>query len=309
MGESGGCEPEFALKYTRRTVGMTDGEDTYYDVYCKAATEYMQIHNTTVLPEWFVGSSDIAWIDRVLTQGAMQAHVDTAISSTVNLPQSATQDDIAQLYLEAWKQGCKGITIFRDGCKRLGILTTDSSNKIAHEDAEPNIAWGTVINTSDELVGMKRKLTSGCGNLHVMAYFDPESGDLREVFLSKGSTGGCQNFMIGLSRMISMLCRAGVDVYTIKDQLDSCGVCPSYAIRRATKGDTSVGSCCPMAIGNALIDMYEEMNGKQKIAQKSTEKVNTKPISDYTKCPECGAELRTEGGCRSCPSCGFSYCH
>lgn len=81
---------------------------------------------------------------------------------------------------------------------------------------------------------------------------------MQEVYLNKGSTGGCSNYMTGLSRTLSLLCRAGVDVYTIKDQLDSTGACPSYAVRSATKHDTSKGSCCPMAIGNALVEMYEE---------------------------------------------------
>ena len=65
--------------------------------------------------------------------------------------------------------------------------------------------------------------------------------------------------MIGLSRMISISARAGIDIYTIIDQLNSTGNCPSYSVRRATRGDTSKGSCCPMAVGNALLDMYDEV--------------------------------------------------
>ena len=67
-----------------------------------------------------------------------------------------------------------------------------------------------------------------------MAFFDPETGALLETYLSKGSTGGCNNFMIGLSRMISIAARAGIDIYTIIDQLNSTGNCPSYAVLRYT---------------------------------------------------------------------------
>ena len=95
LNESGGCEPEFALKYTRRTIGMTEGQDTYFDVYCKAAREYMAFTGKHELPDYFVSSSDIPWEARIATQAAMQRHVDTAISSTVNLPESATCEDIA----------------------------------------------------------------------------------------------------------------------------------------------------------------------------------------------------------------------
>lgn len=188
LGESGGCEPEFALKYTRRTVGMTDGEDTYHDVYCKSAQEYMTLHNTHTLPEYFVSSADINWKDRVMTQAIMQNHVDTAISSTVNMPQSATKEDVAQMYLLAWKTGCKGITMFRDGCKRLGILTT---NSFQEKEEEKSLPRGEIISCSDNLIGMKRRLTTGCGSLHCTAWFDPQTGDLMEIYLNKGSTGGC----------------------------------------------------------------------------------------------------------------------
>ena len=317
LGESGGCEPEFALKYTRRTVGMTDGEDTYYDVYCKAAKEYMDANHTDILPDCFVGSADIPWQNRVLTQAIMQNHVDTAISSTVNMPNSATKEDIAHMYLLAWSTGCKGITMFRDGCKRLGILTTDNSDK----DTDKNdmqtyeLPRGAIIECSSDLVGKKRKLTTGCGSLRVLAFFDPYDGSLQEAYFNKGSTGGCASFMTGLSRTVSLLCRAGVDIMTIKDQLDSTGACPSYAARTATRHDTSTGSCCPMAIGNALVDMYKEM--QQDIGdneeENSADAIISKPaqvqrIESNDKCPECGSVLEHVGGCDLCKNCGFTHC-
>lgn len=317
LGESGGCEPEFALKYTRRTVGMTDGEDTYYDVYCKAAKEYMDANHTDILPDYFVGSADIPWQNRVLTQAAMQNHVDTAISSTVNMPNSATKEDIAHMYLLAWSTGCKGITMFRDGCKRLGILTTDNSDKYTDKNDTQTyeLPRGAIIECSSDLVGKKRKLTTGCGSLHVLAFFDPYDGSLQEAYFNKGSTGGCASFMTGLSRTVSLLCRAGVDIMTIKDQLDSTGACPSYAARTATRHDTSPGSCCPMAIGNALVDMYKEM--QQDIGdneeENSADAIISKPtqvqrIESNDKCPECGSVLEHVGGCDLCKNCGFTHC-
>ncbi len=317
LGESGGCEPEFALKYTRRTVGMTDGEDTYYDVYCKAAKEYMDANHTDILPDYFVGSADIPWQNRVLTQAIMQNHVDTAISSTVNMPNSATKEDIAHMYLLAWSTGCKGITMFRDGCKRLGILTTNNSEKSTDENETKHyeLPRGAIIECSSDLVGKKRKLTTGCGSLHVLAFFDPYDGSLQEAYFNKGSTGGCANFMTGLSRTVSLLCRAGVDIMTIKDQLDSTGACPSYAARTATRHDTSPGSCCPMAIGNALVDMYNEM--QQYIGNNEEENsadiiinepTKIQKIESSDKCPECGSVLEHVGGCDLCKNCGFTHC-
>lgn len=303
LGESGGCEPEFALKYTRRTVGMTDGEDTYYDVYCKAAREYMEVNNTQELPDYFVGSADISWKSRVLTQAAMQKHVDTAISSTVNLPNSATKDDIAQMYLLAWTTGCKGITMFRDGCKRLGILTTGNKKE---ETSHKELKRGEIMKCADDLIGKKRKIINGCGSTHVLGFFEPVYGDLVEVFFTKGSLGGCSNYMVGLSRMVSLACRAGVSINDIQDQLNSTGACPSYAIRTATKHDTSKGACCPMAIGNALMDMWKEVQEELGYLEEPKKK---KPQKPGERCPECGAILEHSGGCDICKECGYSHCN
>ena len=302
LGESGGCEPEFALKYTRRTVGMTDGEDTYYDVYCKAAREYMEVNNTKELPDYFVGSADISWQSRVLTQATMQKHVDTAISSTVNMPNSATKDDIAHMYLLAWSTGCKGITMFRDGCKRLGILTTgNKKEEISHKE----LKRGEIMKCADDLIGKKRKIINGCGSTHVLGFFEPVYGDLVEVFFTKGSLGGCSNYMVGLSRMVSLACRAGVSINDIQDQLNSTGACPSYAIRTATKHDTSKGACCPMAIGNALMDMWKEVQEELGYLEESNKK--KKQLGEL--CPECGAVLEHSGGCDICKECGYSHCN
>lgn len=304
LGESGGCEPEFALKYTRRTVGMTDGEDTYYDVYCKAACEYMEINNTKELPDYFVGSADISWQSRVLTQAVMQKHVDTAISSTVNMPNSATKDDIAHMYLLAWSSGCKGITMFRDGCKRLGILTTE--NKKEEETSYKELKRGEIMKCADDLIGKKRKIINGCGSTHVLGFFEPVYGDLVEVFFTKGSLGGCSNYMVGLSRMVSLACRAGVSINDIQDQLNSTGACPSYAIRTATKHDTSKGACCPMAIGNALMDMWKEVQEELGYLEEPKKKKSQK-LGE--RCPECGAVLEHSGGCDICKECGYSHCN
>lgn len=315
LGETGGCEPEFAISYTRRTVGLTDNEDHYYKVYCKSAREYMAMHNLTdedELPSYFVGSADIDPFRRVEIQSIMQHHVDTAISSTVNLPEDATLSLMERIYLDAWRYGLKGLTIFRNNCKKVGILTTGSNTENTQEEPIKKLERGDIIVASDNVIGLKRKLMTGCGSLHCTAFFDPESGDLLETYLSKGSTGGCLNSLTGLSRMISLAARSGVAIEDIADQLDSTGVCPSYAVRSATKKDTSKGSCCPVAIGKALMDMYYEMQASiSNYVSNST--TNNEPMSQQNYngpvCPECGEPLIFEGGCNICKNCGYSKCN
>ena len=317
LGISGGIEPIFAKSYRRKTESLHGGTQ-YYDVLTPIYKDYAEKHGLTIndeFPEWFVDSSEINYNKRIEMQSAWQKGIDASISSTVNLPNSATIEDVKNIYLNAWKCGLKGITVYRAGCKREGVLVSEATTENKTLLKDEDLPRGFIVDCTEELVGKKRKLITGCGSLHVLAYFNPINGSLQEVYFNKGSTGGCANFMTGLSRMVSLLCRAGVDIISIKDQLDSTGVCPSYATRTATKHDTSRGSCCPMAIGNALLDMWNEMQSEvtdvtdymsDEHPSNDNGSVLTKPV--YSKCPECGEPLAREGGCVQCKSCGWSKC-
>lgn len=315
LGVSGGIEPIFANYYTRKTESL-HGEDHYYKVYTPIVSDYMKKHNIEReedLPDFFITAKDLNHSERIKMQKTWQECIDASISSTINLPYEATPEDVFNIYVEAWKSGLKGITVFRDGCRRASILSTETSKEESKDNVATNgLARGEIIVASDKVVGKKRKLTTGCGSLHVTAFFDSKTGDLMETYLSKGSSGGCNNYMIGLSRMMSIAARAGCNINNIVDQLDSCGVCPSYAVRKATKHDTSKGSCCPMAVGNALLDMWKEMQEElaNKPVQNSTEIIDKKADNTVNshKCPECGEPITHEGGCNICKSCGWSKC-
>lgn len=310
---STGCEPIFAKSYQRKTESLNDGEEKYYTVYAGIIQDYFDVTGKKEVPDLFVESHDINWQDRIDLQAVLQKHVDTAISSTVNLKHDVSVDEVELLYLYAWQKGLKGVTIFRDGCARVGILTTQDTKQEENKPTE-ELPRGYILKADDNCIGKKRTLRTGCGTLHCEAFFDPDTGDLLETYFSKGSTGGCNNFMIGLSRMISLAARGGVDIYSIIDQLNSAGACPSYAVRSATKHDTSKGSCCPVAIGNALLDMYNEMQSEVNDDFEPKNKVNKikpvvkKEITDAPKCPQCGEDLVFEGGCVACKSCGWSKC-
>lgn len=315
IGVSGGIEPIFANYYERTTKSLY-GKDVKYKVYTPIVKQYMDEHNIkddNQLPQYFVTSSDIPVYSRINMQAVWQKHIDASISSTVNLPNEATIEDVENLYMYAWKNGLKGITVYRAGCAREGILVaTPKKEKTPIVEEKPILKRGDIIECSADLIGRKDKIISGCGSLHVLAFFNPIDGALMEVYLSKGSTGGCSLFMVGLSRTISLLCRAGVNIFDIVDQLDSTGVCPSYAVRRATKHDTSPGSCCPMAIGKKLLEMYQEVQielfGEEDKKENKKNKKPVKVIPSKALCPECGEPLIFEGGCNSCKNCGYSKC-
>ena len=314
LGISGGIEPIFANYYTRKTESL-HGHDEYYKVYTPIVKKYMEEHNLkddSELPDYFVTAHDLDYKQRIDMQSVWQTHIDASISSTINVSNDFTIEQVEDLYMYAWQKGLKGVTIYRDGCKRSGILTTNDDSK-TEEKSDDTLKRGMIIRANDNCIGKKRTLQTGCGSLHCTAFFDPDTGDLLETYFSKGSSGGCQNFMVGLSRMISLAARGGIDIFSIVDQLKSSGTCPSYAVRTATKHDTSRGSCCPVAIGNALIDMYKEI--MSEISDEEIQDVDVvhhkKAVSkspSTTRCPECGGTLVFEGGCNTCKDCGWSKC-
>lgn len=320
LGISGGIEPVYANYYERKTESL-HGTDVYYKVYTKIVEDYMKQFSLTSdkdLPDYFVTAMTLDYRQRIDMQAIWQNHIDASISSTVNVPNSFTVEETESLYTYAFEQGLKGITIFRDGCKRVGILNTKETKTVTAGDG---LKRGEILLVTDDVIGKKRKLITGCGSLHCIALFDPHTGALLETYLSKGSTGGCNNFMVGLSRMISISARGGISIETIVDQLNSSGSCPSYTARKVTRKDTSKGACCPMAVGKALMDMYKEMQAELAQKQQANETVKVKkapkpkavPVTESseikTYCPECGEPLNFEEGCNICKNCGWSKCH
>lgn len=310
LGISGGLEPIFELSYNRKTESLHN-EEKIYKVYTPIVKEFMEkfnLQDESELPDYFVTSMNLNYQERIAMQGIWQKHIDASISSTVNVPEEFAIEQVEDLYMKAWEMGLKGVTIFRNNCERVGILTTEKDE----DDIEYILERGSIIQTSDDLIGRKRKAMTGCGSLHIQAYFDPGTGELMEVFLDKGSSGGCAGYMVGLSRLISLSARGGIPLESILDQLNSVPACPSYVARTISKQDTSKGNCCPIAISKKLIEMQKEIWDQLGIeedlvvdvCQDKTVKIKT--IKYH--CPECGEELRFEGGCNTCPSCGYSKC-
>lgn len=341
---SGGIEPLFATHYNRVTKSL-NGEDTTYTVYPKVikdviASKYGKCVDVSDIDlsseESIITAHDIPYYDRLKVQSVWQRFIDAAISSTVNLKEDVTPDDIYDLYITAWELGLKGVTVFRDNCYRKAILTTNDKEEkeepvnVVEEpvnDTKTTLKRGEVIPISDKCYGLKKTLTTGCGTLHLESFYDIETDELRECFLSKGSTGGCNSFMVAVSRLISLAARAGVPSYKIIDQLKSAGTCPSYAVRKATMGDVSIGSSCPCAVGYALEELGkiitendEPTNDKIEISSLGSKLM--KPVNEaeeklwskfgptiFEECPKCGehAVFRTNG-CITCSSCGYTKC-
>lgn len=322
LGVSGGIEPVYANYYTRKTESL-HGHDKYYKVYTPIVERYMKEHNITddtMLPDFFVTAQDLEYKNRIKMQAIWQDHIDASISSTVNVPNSFTVEDTESLYMLAWKSGLKGVTIFRDGCKRTAILTTNTTNNSEEDENKVNdiveLPRGYITDVSDDLVGFKRKITTGCGSIHLEVYSDETSGEPQETFINIGSGGGCERNYQFISRLISLALRAGVPIESIIDQAMSIRPCTAYVNRTKSKRDTSTGSSCPSAIGYALKDLMSKMNDMRADEIEDEESLedniaiaNTKnDVNDSAKCPNCGEKLAFEGGCNACKACGWSKC-
>ena len=125
LGVSGGVEPFFQISYTRRIISMFDEEKkiTVWEKTPLAMAKALNI-DPEDLPEWTkITSQNIDFNDRANVQSVIQKYVDTAISSTFNIPNNATVKDVMDIYLTAWKKNLKGATVFRDRCAKIGILS------------------------------------------------------------------------------------------------------------------------------------------------------------------------------------------
>ena len=302
LGVSGGVEPIFATHYTRKTESL-HGEDVFYKVYTPIIQKMIDmelIHEENV--DNIATAQNIDPFDRVTIQATWQKYIDASISSTVNVTNDTTVETIRDLYQAAWEEGCKGLTIYRAGCKKEGVLVVDKPK----EQTTENTIHIPITDTSiDNCVAYGTQLTTGCGSLWMSVYFHKKTGQLCHIFLDKGSQGGCNSFMVGLSRMISYAGKLGGTVEGICDQLNSVPACPSYTVRNAVKGDTSSGKCCPSAIGRALVELnqrYIADHNEMSAGELKPEEVTV------SNCPECGAKLNFTGGCNSCPECGYTKC-
>lgn len=302
LGVSGGVEPIFATHYTRKTESL-HGEDVFYKVYTPIIQKMIDmelIHEENV--DNIATAQNIDPFDRVTIQATWQKYIDASISSTVNVTNDTTVETIRDLYQAAWEEGCKGLTIYRAGCKKEGVLVVDTPK----EQTKENTIHIPITDTSiDNCVAYGTQLTTGCGSLWMSVYFHKKTGQLCHIFLDKGSQGGCNSFMVGLSRMISYAGKLGGTVEGICDQLNSVPACPSYTVRNAVKGDTSSGKCCPSAIGRALVELnqrYIADHNEMSAGELKPEEVTV------SNCPECGAKLNFTGGCNSCPECGYTKC-
>ena len=313
LGVSGGVEPLFDVEYYRTTKSL-HGEDKTYKVTAPIVEQCLKAKGITGkrYPKEIQWSKTIDPMNRVDVQAQWQIYIDASISSTVNLPNSTTVEEVEELYRYAYDTGCKGLTIFRDGCARTAILnsTPEEPKEQPQENKLDSIQPITRADMGDRLEGATYVRQTACGKLYVTINAN-EKGELVEVFIDPSKSGGCLANVEVIGRLCSTMLRAGVAVEAVIDSAK--GVKCSSCARSKKKVD---GLSCGDIVAKAIQTEYEyrflkkewenqqNFSKKVKKAAKKSEKAEEK-----AKCPECGAELNFTGGCNICPSCGWSRCN
>lgn len=317
---SSGIEPIFSLEYDRKVKFGGQGEENVQTVtiqdYAYHLYHRMKAGGQEVIADPpFATALNISVNDHVEMLAAIAQNVDMSVSKTINVPTDYPYDDCKDIYEKCWRSGIKGCTIFRPNAIRQGILIDKQEVQDHPSEADfDGLDRGDIICCDDSLIGMKRKLTTGCGSMHLMAWFDPVSGDIMEVFVGRGSSGGCEKNLTAMTRLISAGLRGGIPFKYIADQLESCGGCGAYQARRAAHHDTSPGSSCATAMAIALKEMQaaiyaDLLSEDEELSAEEQGCAATEPqLGDTPKCPECGSELSFEGGCNICKACGWSKC-
>lgn len=325
-GCSSGVEPVFAYAYIRNVMDGTEMLEvnpvlekalesrglSSPDLMRKIAAEGTLAHIPEIpedIRRVFVCAHDIRPEDHVRTQAAFQRHTDNAVSKTVNFRNDATREDVSRVYRLAWKEGCKGVTIYRDGSRFSQVLNVGKVKKEGDAPAQgtaaqdlPALPFGEIVPRPRPTVtyGSTEKMKIGCGSLYVTVNYD-ENG-ICEVFTSTGKGGGCPSQSEATARLVSIALRSGVKAEALLEQLQGIR-CPS-TVRQPGMKCTS----CPDAIAKVVRRVDKMRRG---IPGTAVPAAPESPMeSRFPKfCPECGAALEHEGGCVACRSCGYSKCN
>lgn len=285
-GCSTGIEPHYALEYTRT---MGDG------------TEFLirepVLDRTDFRPKT---AMEIDWPWHVAHQAAWQKSTDLAVSKTINLRNDATPDDVLQSLLDAWKTGCKGWTVFRDGCRSEQVLRVTGAPGVSTLDAPISIENVYLVGPTRRKLPRDRNATvhkfevDGVEGYIIAGLY--EDGQLGEVFLNISKEGSTIRGWADLvSTQISVMLQHGISVELIADKLrhtrfEPAGITGNSAIPFVTSIPDYIG---------AWLEQFAL--GEPKSVPKSASVTGQ-------VCPQCGGTVRRSEGCLSCSVCDWSRC-
>ncbi len=332
---SSGIEPLFALAFTRTVMEGTallevnplfkeiarqrgfDSEEIMQEVAEKGS-----LHDIKEIPDeikrLFVTAHDITPEWHIKMQAAFQKFTDNAVSKTVNFPNSATVEDVAKVYTLAYKLGCKGVTVYRDGSRDMQVLTRgkSASTPVAKKPEEPSQPATPTVRPRGEIAfGITRKIKTGCGNLYVTINEDEEGRPI-EIFTQIGKAGGCVASQCeAMGRMTSLALRTGVDPQDIIKQMRgiSCHLPVGYGAGKVTSCSDALAKALEWYIlfkmnrdnvpiyPGQTINVSGEIKAISSLQGKAT-------VFKRGACPDCGGAVEHADGCVVCRGCGYTEC-
>jgi len=303
-GVSFGIEPLYGLSFTRR---ILDGK-TFVEVsevakealkrkhcWSERAEQTIREDGTLNNCEWippdirmaFKTAHEINPEEHLIVQAAFQKYIDNAVSKTINLPNSATVEDVNNIFRRAIELKCKGITVYRDASREEQVLTTGKAKfqSIREVRKRPRKLNGT---TYEKQVGE-------CGKLFVIVNSDKD-GYPFEIFIEAGKSGGCmQSQLQAIGRLISKSWQSGLGLETIVKQLT--GITCHQSKPSFDKKQSFLS--CADAIAKIIQEHFIGEEGEE-------EQFDEKPKSNI--CSYCGGPMIHEGHCSTCTACFKSLC-
>jgi ribonucleoside-diphosphate reductase alpha chain len=331
-GCSSGIEPLFALAFTRNVMEGTEliEVNPIFEEYARErgfdSPEIMKevakkgsLHDVEGIPDdisrVFVTAHDISPEWHIKMQAAFQKYTDNAVSKTVNFPQEATIEDVASVYILAYKLGCKGVTVYRDGSRDAQVLNIGSEKQAkAAVEAVPAPVEHPAVHKPRErgevAFGITRKMKTGCGNLYITINED-EEGRPCEIFTQIGKAGGCVSSQCeAMGRMTSLALRSGVEAQEIVTQMRgiSCHLPVGFGAGKVSSCADAMAQAMDWYLG------YKRQTGG--VAMNDTSALNSLPknftmsheVLKRGACPDCGSAVEHADGCLVCRGCGYSEC-
>lgn len=351
---SGGGEPMFAKNYTRSTKSIGEVD---YVVYPQAVLDYLGKdfdknnlnidyinENMDKLPDYFVSADIIDPKDRILMQAALQENIDASISSTINLPEKATVQDVYDIYFQAWANGLKGVTVFREGCKRAAILNRTTEKKetevifnTVNAPKRPKVLDGDYYQV--KVQGKTFIIIVGLMDGKPYEMFVLPCDECQKVKNHRGKITRVRKRVYKFESEIMEIPNIAIEVdndYDINGEIEKISSIVNEG-HKLSKGDVeiirdsvynikeysekreyrnvSIHVSGNLRTGMRLEDIIK-LEDKCNDSIVSFNKAVARVLSKYMEsgeetgdvCPECGTPLVNDGGCCHCPKCGWSKC-
>jgi ribonucleoside-diphosphate reductase alpha chain len=305
---SSGVEPVFALAYTRKVL-QPDGSRVEEDVSDYALRRFRTIHgDDTPLPDHFVTAQDLTPAEHVRMQAAVQRHVDSAISKTVNVPEDISFAAFQEVYLDAYRSGCKGCTTYRPNAITGSVLEVKAAETAAPITPTAN----DLMVRSDKLTGATYKLRwPDSEHAMYVTINDIEQDGITRPFEIFVNSKNLEHYawVVALTRMISAVFRRGGEVAFVAEELKQV-----FDPRGGQWSNGRYVGSLVAAIGD-IIERHMVATGFLVLAETLVAKVvvqasgRASVIQLGPLCPKCSQPgLVHEAGCLSCVHCGWSKC-